>query len=414
MSVQSSRTDEQCRHLIRQWQDGQITEAEARTEISGLLTGSGVSREVSREYTAVRYSMTPGHQLNEDLQAEFDALLFDKITKAGPEAFFDLERAANSSVTGWARMTLRAARKSLLRNIHSRTTSRLDLVPPADPVDEARSVTAAEYAYHTAAAPAQQGVVPDAHDVEPLTQRMLVEKAAEMWSTRGAPRRGARRTFAGAEAIRLAFNLPEPLRPDLYTRNHLQQLINSDPRAAHSAVKAMLGCILKEEGWKARFESTDMDLMALWDDYSAKDLAALADRNPEVAHALALEAVSDKPRPSRSVVRKFRQAVTEAGPASKNPGRSKYAPGWRSAASGVCNAYLAEEFEAYSAMDTTGSATHAEKVAGRTANRDLAEDHYATAACFQGFPLGRSVDEVRRTLDQIMDDTTLGDEKRAA
>ncbi|XKH58624.1 hypothetical protein LG293_16360 (plasmid) [Citricoccus nitrophenolicus] len=414
MSIQSTRTDEQCRHLIRRWQDGQITEAEARTEISGLLSGSGITREVSRECTPWRYSMTPGHQLNEDLQAEFDELLFNKVTVTEPKRFFDLELAANSSVTGWARMTLRSARQSLLRNIHSRTTSRMELVSPADDADEARSTTAAEYAYHTAAAPALQGEAPEAHDVDPLAHRMLIEQAAEMWSSRGAPRRGARRAFAGAEAIRMAFSLPAPIRPDLYTRERLQVIVEADQRAAHSSVKAMLGCILREDGWEARFKASDMDLMALWDDMSTQHLTALAGRTPEVAHALALEAIADRPRPSRSVVRKFRHAVTDCGPASANTGRTKFPPGWRSTASGVCNAYLAEEFEAYSAMDTTGSATHAEKVAGRNANRDLATNHYETASRFQGFPLGRTADEVRRNLDRIMTESSKEDEKNVA
>ncbi|MFC7400911.1 hypothetical protein [Citricoccus sp. GCM10030269] len=394
MRAENLQSDAACRELIDRWVAGHRSETETRREIAALITASGICREVSREYQTWHYGLAPGPQLSLDVEAEFTEFLFRRITEEGPEAFLDLERARNSSVVGWARQTLRSARKSVLRNLHNRTAARQELVAPTGAEDGKH--TAASYAFASSTAP---GTLVDGPEV---TQRMLLEEATHWLVSKASHHRGIARTAAGSAALRFAFNLPEPVRPDLATRRRALALL-ADPKAAHRSAQAMLACLNRIHGWQGMFDAADQDLMALWDDYSKAQLFELVSRDTAIAHTLAAEALADRARPDRPSIRAFRAAVKDRAPMVKN-GRKP--AGWRTCANAVCDAFLAEEFEAYSAFDTAGAATHEAKLAEREEVLATAREAYESAARFPGAPLGATVREIREQLDSIIRGTT--------
>ncbi|MFC4428366.1 hypothetical protein [Citricoccus alkalitolerans] len=391
MRAENLQTDTACRNLIDRWAAGHLGERQARQEIAGVLTGSGISHEVSREYQTWHYGLASGPQLSQDVAAEFDEFLFRRITEEGPEAFFDLERARSASVTGWARQTLRATRKSVLRNIHNRTAARQELVAPTG-AEEGRH-TAAAHAFTQAPAPGT-GV----EDTE-VAQRMMLEEATEWLRSKASHHRGIARTAAGSAALRFAFNLPEPVRPEVRVRRRALPMLEADPKAAHRSAQAMLACLNRIHGWQGMVDAADRDLLALWDDYSKAQLFELVSRDPAIAHTLAVEALADRARPDRPSVRAFRAAVKEFAPVVKN-GRKP--AGWRTCVNAVVDAFLAEEFEAFSAFDTAGAATHEDKLAEREQTLVGAWDAYQAMVRFPEAPLGTTHQEVRDRLDGLI------------
>jgi hypothetical protein len=384
-------TDATCQDLLDQWAAGHLTERQARREVATLLTSSGICREVSREYQTWHHGLASGPQLSQDVESEFDEFLFRRITEEGPDAFFDLERARASSVTGWARQTLRSARKSVLRNIHNRTAARQELVAPTGPEDG--SYSAAARAFQSTAAPGSLDDGPE------ITQRMMLEEATEWLRSKASHHRGIARTAAGAAALRFAFNLPDLVRPDWRVRRRALPALQADPKAAHRAAQAMLACLNRIHGWRGLFDAADQDLMSLWDDYSRAELFEVVSKDPAIAYTLALETLSDRARPDRPSVRAFRNSVKDLAPILKN-GRKP--TGWRTVANAAVDAFLAEEFEAYSAFDTAGSSAHEEKAAEREAALATAWDAYETMARFPGAPLGGTHAEVRDRLEGII------------
>lgn len=394
--AENLQTDSACRDLIDRWAAGQLTERQTRQQIAGVLTGSGISHEVAREYQTWHYGLASGPQLSQDVAAEFDEFLFRRITEEGSEAFFDLERARAASITGWARQTLRATRKSVLRNIHNRTAARQELVAPTGAEDG--KVTAAAHAFTQAAAPGA-GVDGLGTEEAGLAQRMMLEEATEWLRSKASHHRGIARTAAGSAALRFAFNLPEPVRPEVRVRRRALPLLEADPKAAHRSAQAMLACLNRIHGWQGMFDHADQDLMALWDDYSKAQLFELVSRDPAIAHTIAVEALADRARPDRPSVRAFRAAVKDFAPVLKN-GRKP--AGWRTCVNAVVDAFLAEEFEAFSAFDTAGAATHSEKFAEREETLAGAWDAYQAMARFPEAPMGTTHQEVRDRLDGII------------
>ncbi|MDI3329707.1 MAG: hypothetical protein QJR09_03085 [Micrococcus sp.] len=391
MRAENLSTDTACRDLLDQWAAGTLTERQARRDVATVLNRSGICREVSREYQTWHHGLASGPQLSQDVEAEFEEFLFRRITEEGPDAFFDLERARMASVTGWARQTLRSARKSVLRNIHNRTAARQELVAPTGPEDG--TYTAAARAFQSTAAP-------DSLDDGPeVTQRMMLEEATEWLRSKASHHRGIARTAAGAAALKFAFTLPDLIRPDWRVRRRALPALQADPKAAHRAAQAMLACLNRIHGWEGLFETADQDLMSLWDDFSRAELFEVVSKDPAIAYTLALETLSDRARPDRPSVRAFRNAVKDLAPILKN-GRKP--TGWRTVANAVVDAFLAEEFEAYSAFDTAGAAAHEEKTAEREAALATAWDAYEAMARFPGAPLGSTHAEVRDRLEGII------------
>lgn len=388
----ASSTDAECHELILRWSRGEVSEREARRGLAALLQASGVALQVAREQHAVHYGLTPGPQLVQDIESELSDFLYRRITEDGPEAFFNLERALHSSTVGWARQTMRVARRTVMRTLHNRTIAHTVLVSPT--VDDDRAPeegTASTRAYRSATAA-------EVFSPDELTQRILFEEATNWLRSNAHHHRGAVRSSAGVAALRFAFGLPRLVRPGVSTRRRLVGVLQASPLAAHRAAEAMLGCLAGTDDWRASWKAADQDLMALWDDFSRDRLAVLVDRDPTLAHLLALDAISDRPRPDRASIRRIRATVRDAVP---RDGRGRRAPGWATCADSLVNAYLAEEFEAVSAFDTTGSDTRAEKLASREMALDRAFDDYQRAVGFPGAPLGATHQEIRDRLESI-------------
>lgn len=129
--------------------------------------------------------------------------------------------------------------------------------------------------------------------------------------------RGTKRTHVGALALRVAFGLPDILRPaDARARQDLLRSLT--PGAALSTVLALLA-------------GDDVDpLLALpWAHYDADALRIVNELGSESAHALAASAAEDLPRPPQRPMRRFVRDVIRAGDG----------PAWEEFA-----AELAEEF----------------------------------------------------------------------
>lgn len=402
--AQNIITDERCREILRRYEAGEVSETQTRAQLAAELTASGVSLEVAREGRTRYNGLTSGPQLRNDVAHEFNELIFNKITEEGPNAFFNLKIATESSVTGWARQTLRSARSTVLRTLRNETTAHHVLVSPI-PTSVSREEGTGSGApaldqceqRNLKRAPASTGTSTLAH-------RMIFEETADWLRSKASSQRGAVRTAACAEALRFAFDLPAAIRPDLATRVRLLDLLEADETAAHRSVRAMSALLA---GGLPPSVAVDPDLMSLWDDYTSEQLQELSHQPPSVAFGIAMGGVSDRPRPNRVQMRQFRSRVRALGPMLR---KGRKMPGWNTCAESVCRAFVAEEFETFSPLDTSGASTHEEKIAGRALALATASADYQRAVDFTGSPLGTTHDEVRERLEQIIGEVMGGGE----
>jgi hypothetical protein len=367
-------TDSECHDVLQRYADGLVSAPEARRLIAESLHRSGIAQAVAKEKTVVH-----GPQMVQDLAAEMEDLLFQKIMQTEPGGF-DLDLGLEASASGWARQLLRAGRLSILRNIQTRTTSKMTLVDPS-PMRQWQDdvVYSGSYsAFHNAS-------TIDRADPTHLSQKM--EDAADWLRSKTRHLRDSSKLAAQAATVMHGYGVPALVRPQIIERKRLKDLVDAEPGLAHRSIAAMRSLIEGEP-----YEPVDEGLMALWDDYSFDQIDIITRAAPRVAGVLVDSILADRARPSRTVLRSFRASVRAMG-----KGR-----GWARLAEETCEAFIALEFEAYSSFDTTGADYRDERVAGRRIAILKAPDVFARALAFKGQRLGLNEADMYEQLDRLI------------
>lgn len=373
VQLTSLATDSECHDILQRHADGLIDGIEARRLIAESLHRSGIAATVAREKTVI------GLQMMQDLATEMEELLFQKVMQTEPGGF-DLDLGLDASATGWARQLLRAGRMSMIRNIQTRTTSKMTLVDPS-PMRQWQDsgwVAGPYTAFHNA-------TTNDRIDLQNLSQTM--EDAADWLRSKTRHLRDSSKLAAQAATIMHAYGVPALVRPRIQERKRLKAIIDAEPSLAHRSIAAMRALIEGEP-----YEVIDSGLMALWDDYSFEQIDNITRAAPRVAGVLVDSVLADRARPSRTVLRSFRASVRAMG-----KGR-----GWARLAEETCEAFIALEFEAYSSFDTTGADYRDERVAGRRIACLKAPDVFARALAFKGQRLGLNEADLYDQLDRLI------------
>lgn len=367
-------TDTECHDILQRHADGVLEAPEARRLIAESLHRSGIASTVAGEKHVIG-----GEQLRQDLATEMEELLFQKVMQTEPGGF-DLDLGLDASVTGWARQLLRAGRLSMIRNIQTRTTSKMTLVDPS-PMRQWQDsgwVAGPYSAFHTA-------TTTDRND--PLHVSQTMEDAADWLRSKTRHLRDSSKLAAQAATVMHGYGVPALVRPQILERKRLKAIIDAEPGLAHRSIAAMRSLIEGEP-----YEVIDEGLMALWDDFSFDQIDAITRAAPRVAGVLVDSVLADRARPSRTVLRSFRASVRAMG-----KGR-----GWARLAEETCEAFIALEFEAYSSFDTTGSDYRDERVAGRRIAILKAPDVFARALAFKGQRLGLNEADMYEQLDRLI------------
>ncbi|GAA4033754.1 hypothetical protein GCM10023063_16970 [Arthrobacter methylotrophus] len=374
MQLTSLITDSECHDILQRHADGIVSAPEARRLIAESLHRSGIAQAVAKEKGGPY-----GPQMVQDLALEMEELLFQKVMQTEPGGF-DLDLGLDASVSGWARNLLRAGHLSMLRNIRTRTTSKMTLVDPS-PMRQWQDSSwhASSYVtFHNAA-------VFDRTDPNHLSQKM--EDAADWLRSKTRHLRDSSKLAAQAATVMHAYSVPALVRPQIIERKRLKDLVDSEPGLAHRSIAAMRSLIEGEP-----YEAIDEGLMALWDDYSFEQIDTITRAAPRVAGVLVDSILADRARPSRTVLRSFRASVRAMG-----KGR-----GWSRVAEEICEAFIALEFEAYSSFDTTGADYREERIAGRRIAILKAPDVFARALEFKGQRLGLNESDMYEQLDRLI------------
>lgn len=361
-----------------------MAELQTRQALAGVLESAKIYKAVASE-TMHKGSILKGSlQLRNDVEADMRDLVFSKLTAMGDKQYFDLDKALDSSVMGWARQLMRSSRLSIMRNIANRTINKEALVDPVPPLNTSdQNLTKVYLDFHGAAArnePGEDGALRQMQD------------AADWLAKKARFQRGNARIANQAAAIRSAYSLPDTIRPLYDERRRLQEVLKADPEAALRSVKTMCALISREHC----DTECDQGLLALWDDYSFDHLDTIAHLPEEVAGSLALAAVSDRPRMPKPVLRTFRASVRALDPSRE----------WRSLSEELCEVFTALEFEAFSPFDTTGADFHEHKVVGRRLSILKSQSTFKRVLEFEGQRMGRDFDEVYAHLDRLVRELT--------
>jgi hypothetical protein len=322
---------------------GEMPETEARWRIFAEIEATEIPEQVSR--------MAPNldRQMREDLCENLRQLIQTKVLQQ-EDGGFDLRSvyAEGRSACGWARQFAKTATRSELRNIRNRTDRYLN-VDPVTPVqdDTVGHRSYIDYAFHTNMTEDQASN----HDAVEHSLETIYDQFNE--AANGA-RKGrmnglGRRGHIGAIALRAAYGLPELVRPEMLDREYVRQELEADERLAQRAAAAMLSLVTAYED-EAQ-QKIDDRLLALFDDFTAHQLQLLVDKPATVAHLLAVDAVSQYPRPNRDAVE---QAISLMVSVSGNDVDRKSSREFRPSAKRLVDAWVASECEAVSAYNLKG------------------------------------------------------------
>lgn len=374
-------TDQQCRTILRRHAAGELPGDLARRLIAEELHRSGIAASVAGEKN-IQQSL----QVKRDLTDEMQTLLFSKTVQTTPGGFSLNYSENETSTTAWARQLLRAARPSLMRNLVNRAgkTDLVDPMPAESDVEMAVQPTSYTV-FHSAVA---------GHETDSEMDERKKQDAADWLRSKTRHLRDNSKLAAQAATICYGFSVPQLVRPMLDERRRLKALVDADPTLAHTSARYMLSLV--ERGAAAPAATVDHGLTALWDDYTAENLSVIVNAHSRMALALVDHALADRARPSRNVLRSFRASVRALGQGK----------GWNLMAEELCEVFIALEFEAYSAFDSTATAFREERVAGRLIDCQKAPEVFNRAVARSGHPFGQSVEDLYAQLDRFIRELT--------
>lgn len=397
-SVALDQIDEKARGLARAALAGEIGEHEARSGICELLLVSRVSESVARYPTGLSV------QQRVDLAENLLSLLVCRVLDAGSQ--FDLERVANGSLCGWARMlAVRVSRwDRAVRPVgqEARTWLVSPLVPAANDhltldgvVSSRGGANSPTVGYHAAQAfgglSVEEMVLSEWEDSGAFSD--VLESAVNLTGFARAPARGR----AGAAALRSVLGLPALCVPDLPAeRAGILRLVQADEALARRSLVQMASMVCTEPPTRPAVGEAPVGelLLSLWDDFEPVHLESLMVRPAKAAHLVAVDALTPLSKPSREMVREMTRAVRAASPAKA----------WVAVQDGLVAAFLATCTEAVSEFDDTNipeEKARKEELARAAAARWPVL--VARVAVFPGAPLGRSVEQVAGRLRDLLD-----------
>ncbi|MEH0110591.1 hypothetical protein V6N00_12845 [Tersicoccus sp. MR15.9] len=380
MLLATRSVDARCQQIALDHLAGNVASCAARQQILAELHGARIS-----ETTARRPEL--GRQRVMDLRQEMDELLMVKTMQETPGGLDLGLIAEGTSACGWARNLLTSARPSLLRNLHTNTTARISLVDP-------RPLTPFEanagegpgqvwLTFHTATSA-------ETYDEEKLRK---LQTAADWLQSKQRGLRQNARVAANAASLQHGLGVPALVRPSLEERRRLHALLQHNPDLAWRSAVAMRD-ILDQEPVTRRVDEGFLDL---WGDYAYTHLDDVASASPRVALVLVEAALTDRPRPARSVQRSFTAAVRALGSGV----------GWPRLAIQLTETYLALEFETTSSFDTIKGEEHRrQRAIGRRIAILRAPDVFERAIRHPDQRLGRTEAEITEQLDRLITSLT--------
>lgn len=398
--------DARCRRYTEKFLDGEITEHELRSQILAEVTTLRVIQSVVKpSYTPSWREEAVGRlqdilvrrfmEVDRDIPAEIDPAtdkpVIDPKTGKPAEpttvkAFFDPVRALYnmSTYVGAARQLCAVSLPTVNRDITSsrrRFGSTMSESETENGNHGESAADAVESAEETTISLLNLGLNNDATD-----QILTMTKAL---------RTGNQREVATRAMLRM-YGLPDLIRLPVGDRRVLLELLDEDRTLARRSITYLHD--LHTLG-KSRAPRPNEAMLALWDDYSLADIEHLLELTPRIAEAAVIDAISDRARPSRSVIREFTRSVVQSG-----SGR-----GWRSAAGALARVYIAAECEAIASCDSTKADTDAinQRLAGR--EMVIATEDQVFNQLFSEHPdtdFGRDRDSVKAKLSNLLDRCT--------
>jgi hypothetical protein len=381
-------SDDKCRKFTGQFLDGDITEEELRGLILVEIT------ELRVVHNTIPFSYTP--EWRDEATTRLEDIVVRRFMETGEEAFFDFNRAMmkNSSFIGAARNLCTIALKTVNRDIASSRRR--------------NGVTMSAFEIDSSELPEN---VESVESAEETTMSLLGwglnnEHADNILDTVRTIRTGNQREVTTRALLKM-HALPDLVRLPVADRRHLMALIASETEAAKLEKRGVVNlaysslCYLHDLRSKEqpRVARPDEAMLSLWDDYNLADLERVRELNPRVAEAFVLDAISDRARPSRSVIREFTRSIVSSG-----SGR-----GWRTAANALARVYIATECDAIAACDSTKG--DAESIEQRLAGREMmiATEKQVYSQLFEEHGdsvFGRDIDDVKAKLSVLLDRCT--------
>lgn len=351
--------------LIDRHFSGQMTEEQTRRQISGALYRSRIHEEVARGVT----ELSP--QARNDLADRLLTLITDKMIDGGD--FYNLRTGRGVSACGWARQFAKSVIASELRN-HRRAENRNGT--PLDP---------GGYEFSVLGQTSPSLIVWGA---DGATINDQVGDAVDAFTETTKGMRGSDRLRASGEALVAWLGVAPAVRPErMEDRDAALKQLLADDTLAHRSLREWRAIV---SGSEAPISAVDEHITALWDDQDESSAETILRLTEEVAHTLALVAVSPMPRPAKKSLQRIKSLVTAASEQDKKA--------WRELASALVESYIASEFEAVSRYATMSIETREAAITGHKIARGRLDALLDRAAAFPGAPLGKTRSRVTQQL----------------
>lgn len=343
--------------------------------VAALVVESGAAAKV-----ALEKSSGCTQQEIVDISVILNDILVDKIITTDS---YDFSKAANSSLLGWAMSYARKAKDHRLTNLRQRETLRVKPFSHYDTgVEENERSFGSGIDAHLA-----EGDKWTTISVHSTDEDEAFESATELL---GENRKGLRengRLFVDCAVLCLAYHLPIASRPRAFEdREIVREALLEDNAAAHWSLHDYYEiATLELAPSESRFDSR---MLAIWDSFDVEEADLLLSLPSQVAHIIALAAVSPKPKPTARNLDKFRTAIKKVSTVR----------GWKLLAPKLADSFIAHEYEAFSEFHTRDL----DALAVRDHERAIEDfsDLVAAATNFPGHPLGVTHSAVYQSLTE--------------
>ena len=371
MTLTPAQMDRDATAAAARHRAGETDEEQLRRELAEILARSGqVVSEADRFL-----GRGSDKQVRADLIEELNRMEFDRVlTHPG----FHPTRMLEDSFAGYIRKHLWYDSKDAYRRLKIRTTDKFHLSDDMTTVKPTASVlelSTGATQIDPAISVAGSGVA----------SHMLMMEAHAQWKATASSRREETHAFEAAEMLMQVFRLPRPIRP-----LHADRKVLLDYFTRHeTAVRESLRSRITHE----TVTGTAALAQSLWDDYTDEHITDLLAKPAKTAIMLARWATEDRPLPVEAVRRSFFATVRALGSDA----------GWRQLGGELAAVHLALEYTANCAHDHDPERRAAREV-GRTLTLESATEVMTRVRNRSDHPLGRTDDEIRDRLDQIMED----------
>lgn len=387
-SYTNNEADQVVAGIANDYANGTLSETEARGQIAEVLFATGIHRQ-----EASRAPGVPSDQRGE-LADRLMEIVVRKLLQSGQDAYYDITLARTASACGWARKLIQASLQSEKRNL--------------------RRSHARSWGEH---APVMLDMTLEWSDIESTVDRdsdpaltrdtpvgLAQENAVVQFLRRSKRMSEAEKYHHAALHLARIIGVPMATRPLLAsTRNRLLPLLSSDPTLASRTLWHHAQSRWPEDFSGLRSQEITPEAaklsLPLWRDYSLDEVDLLLQRGAAPVHALAMAATSPRPRPAKSAVTEYVNAVS-AQAIGKTARR-----GWRQLAVALAESWLASECEPVARSTfLSPEARRQVEVAHLIARRCL-DDLIAQAIEHKTAPLGTSRRAVLTRLSRLAEDT---------